>query len=183
MLRRSGVSGRPAADSARGRKTSKVTRIGGTFMTLFRGIVTVVAVIALALSAARAEARGHFQSGSASIADNGDLVATFAESGVGKSPTTYHLQANYNAVYTCGGVVWGFISGGGPSWDTPSQNATLTGPGQITGTLSHPTAGTGSLTACPVGPIVLSSITWSNITVTDRTNGQVLALPDVSRTF
>jgi hypothetical protein len=56
--------------------------------------------------------KGHFQSGSASIADNGDLVATFTESGVGKSPTTYHLQAKYDAVYTCGGVVWGFISGG-----------------------------------------------------------------------
>jgi hypothetical protein len=118
-----------------------------------------------------------------SVASDGVLNVTFTEVGVGNQSTSFHLRANGDAIYSCADVFWGEIQWGGPSWNTPTQDVTLTPvKGKASGSVSHPMASTSTLSPCPSG-LVLDSVSWSNITVTDTTNGSVLAIPDISRTF
>jgi hypothetical protein len=137
-----------------------------------RGRRTVMRPLALCLltfvvaAAATGSALAHPASfrAVATVTTHGELPVNFQESGFHKHTSlTYRLQAFGSGTYTCSGAFWGLILFGGPSWDTPTQRATLTadGHGRVAGTLGHPlplllghvqvTSGSGGSHALPRG--------------------------------
>jgi hypothetical protein len=144
-------------------------------------------VMGLATHSAQAATSGaHFMSSSGSVNDAGALVVTFDESGLGNADITYTLGADATAVYAC-------INGGG---NHPKATNKETVQGQVsTGGTFQAKNGrvqaslvTGPLSAgsftCPSGQtLVLASVSYRNITLTDTTNSVSTTIPDTSRTF
>lgn len=151
--------------------------------------IAVVAVSALTFWAASAAATSgaHFFSTNASINDSGALVVSWDEAGVGQQTVSYTLTANGSATYAC-------LNGGG-NHPKAANKATVNGPvdasgtfpatknGRVTGSLSAGPPGPGSF-SCPSGQtLVLASVSYTNIVLTDTTNGVTANLGSVSRTF
>jgi hypothetical protein len=130
-----------------------------------------------------------FNDTSDSVADNGALVIHIDEAGVGQLQVNYTLDVvTATATYACinsGGnhpkaanketfsssVAAGFA-------ETP-QNGRVDVTTSINGT---PLSADGF--SCPSGQtLVLASVSYSGITLTDTTNGVSTTLPDVNRTF
>jgi hypothetical protein len=151
--------------------------------------IAIVAVAALTFwtVAASATSGAHFFSTSSSINDSGALVVSWDEAGVGQATVNYVLSANGTATYAC-------INGGG-NHPKATNKATVNGPVSASGTFSPTKNGrvTGSLSAgppsagsfsCPSGQtLVLASVSYTNIVLTDTTNNVSVSLPDTSRTF
>jgi hypothetical protein len=129
----------------------------------------------------------HFFKATASISDTGALVVTFDEAGVGQQQVDYVLSANASATYAC-------INGGG-NHPKAANKATFNGPisspttgfqpenGRVKGSISVGPLGSGSF-SCPSGQtLVLASVSYSNITLTDITNGVTATIGSVSKTF
>jgi hypothetical protein len=129
----------------------------------------------------------HFFKATASINDSGALVVTFDEAGVGQQQVDYVLSANASATYAC-------INGGG-NHPKAANKATFNGPvssptigfqpenGRVKGSISVGPLGSGSF-SCPSGQtLVLASVAYSNITLTDTTNNVTASIGSVSRTF
>ena len=109
------------------------------------------------------------------------------EAGVGQTTVSYTLAANGTATYAC-------LNGGG-NHPKAANKATVNGPvsasgtfpviknGRVTGSLSAGPPGPGSF-SCPGGQtLVLASVTYTDIVLTDTTNGVTADLGSVSRTF
>lgn len=124
-----------------------------------------------------------------SVADNGALVIHIDEAGVGQDQVNYTLDVGTaTATYAC-------INGGGNHpkaankqafnasvaagfAETP-QNGRVDVTTSINGT---PLSADGF--SCPSGQtLVLASVSYSGVTLTDTTNGVSITLPDVDRTF
>ena len=146
------------------------------------------ALIASATIGAEAKTSGaHFMPDtSASVNDSGALVVAIDEAGVGSQDVTYTLTASAQAVYACinGGsnhpkaankeTVAGQVSAGGAF--SPIN-------GRITASLTTGPLSAGGFT-CPSGQtLVLASVAYSNILLSDTTNGVSINLGSVSRTF
>ena len=140
------------------RKTVKV--IAAAFGAL-------ILVLALGASVALADSP-HFINASAIIAQQGNLVCTFKEAGLGNTLTTANIScsADATAVYACinGGnkhpkaankeTVGGPVSNGG---SFPVRN------GQTTGSITVAPPGPGDF-SCPNGQtLVLASVSYTNI--------------------
>jgi hypothetical protein len=150
----------------------------------------IVAAVALAMlvvgsSAAMADAP-KFHSVSSSVNNDGALVVNWDERGLGNGNIDYTLTADATALYAC-------INGGGKN---PSAANKQTFEGQATAGGSFESKNgrvVGSLTAgplaapsftCPPGQRrVLAAVSYTNIVLTDTTNGVSTAVPDASRTF
>jgi len=137
--------------------------------------------------AAAATSGAHFFSTSESINAGGSLVVSWDEAGVGQQTVAYTLTANGSATYAC-------LNGGG-NHPQAANKATFAGPvsasgsfpatknGRVTGTLTAGPPGSGSF-SCPGGQtLVLASVSYTSITLTDNTNGVTVSLADTSRTF
>ena len=148
-------------------------------------LLATVAVVALAF-AGTALAAPHFQSASSSVNNSGALVVNFDERGLGNGNIDYVLTADASAVYAC-------INGGG---NHPQAANKETVQGQVTaGGSFEPKNGrivaslaTGPLSAgdfsCPGGQrLVLASVSYTNIVLTDTSNNVSTSVADVSRTF
>jgi hypothetical protein len=153
----------------------------------FRHILAVAAVFIAALAfAAVAQAAPHFAAATSSVNNDGALVVSFDERGLGNENIDYTLTADATALYACinrGGknpsaankqAFEGQVSGGG-SFEAKN--------GRVQASLS-----TGPLLApqftCPSGQRrVLAAVTYTNIVLTDTTNGVSTDVPDASRTF
>jgi hypothetical protein len=147
----------------------------------------MLALMAGSVLAAPPQTSGaHFMSASGSVSSSGALVVSFDEAGVGTSSITYSLSADATAVYAC-------INGGGnhpKAANKETFNGDVTGGGtfepkhgRVSGSVSAGPISAGSF-SCPSGQrLVLASVSYSNIVLTDTQNGVSVSIADTSRTF
>ena len=111
---------------------------------------------------------------------------SFDEAGVGTSSITYSLNADATAVYAC-------INGGNnhpKAANKETVNGDVTGGatfepkhGRVTGSVSAGPISAGSF-SCPSGQrLVLASVSYTNIVLTDTQNNVSIAIADQSRVF
>ena len=138
-------------------------------------------------AAASATSGAHFFSATGSVNDAGALVVSFDEAGVGQQQVNYTLRVTTaTATYAC-------INGGGnhpKAANKATFSSGLTGGttltpnnGRVTGSVSVGPQSAGSF-SCPGGQtLVLASVSYSGITLTDTTNGVSISIADTSTTF
>lgn len=143
-------------------------RVGIIATLLSMLLVAITALPALAVSP-------HFVTASAQLSGT-NLVVSFKEAGLGDNVTiTETANATATATYVC-------VNRGGAN-PSAANKTTITAPvtasgdftsgknGQITGSLTLSPPGSGSFT-CPSGQsLELASVTYTNVTITDTTNG------------
>lgn len=155
-----------------------------------RFVLSLLAAVALLASSSLTvlgTSGAHFFKATASINDSGALVVTFDEAGVGQNQVNYTLSASASATYAC--------INGGNNHPKAANKATFNGPvsspsvgfqpenGRVKGSISVGPLGSGSF-SCPSGQrLVLASVSYSNITLTDTTNNVTASIGSVSRTF
>jgi len=145
---------------------------------------TLVAVFALALPAWAAAPK--FHAATSSVNNDGALVVSFDERGLGNENVDYTLTADATALYAC-------LNRGG---NHPQAANKEQFEGQVSeGASFEPKNGrvvaslaTGPLQApqftCPSGQRrVLAAVTYTNIVLTDTTNNVSTTVPDASRVF
>jgi hypothetical protein len=151
-------------------------------------LLAAVAAVGLALAAGTASAStsgAHFTATSTSVNSAGSLVATFSEGGLGNENVHYTLGADVSATYAC-------LNGGGNNPKAANKqnvNTTVSGGTDVQAKNGH---ASGSITAgpppstlvCPSGQtFVLACVTYTNIVLTDTTNGVIATLANAARTF
>jgi hypothetical protein len=127
-----------------------------------------------------------FHSATSSVNNNGALVVAFDERGLGNENVDYTLSADATALYAC-------INGGGKHPQAANKEAFE---GQVSGGGSFEVKNgrvVASLTAgpllapsftCPGGQRrVLAAVTYTNVVLTDDTNGVSTDVADASRIF
>jgi len=151
----------------------------------------LAAIIAILAFAGTAQAQSpHFIRATASGPNNaGQLVVSFKEAGLGDNQLiTYVASADATATYAC------FNNGGNHPQATNKE--TVSGPVSATGTFSSGKNGSISQTltlnppsagsfSCPPGQrLVLASVSYTNVAITDTTNGVTEDIPGTfSRVF
>jgi hypothetical protein len=136
---------------------------------------------------ASATSGAHFFSATGSVDNGGALVVSWDEAGVGQQQIDYVLTADASATYAC--------INGGDNHPKAANKATFAGPltsptvsflpdnGRVDGSISVGPLSAGSF-ACPSGQrLVLASVSYTNILLTDSTNNVSTSVPDTSRTF
>ena len=127
-----------------------------------------------------------FHAASSSVNNGGSLVVAFDERGLGNDNIDYTLTADATAVYAC-------VNGGNKhpqaaNKETINAEVNAAGSfepknGRVSASLSAgpPSAGAFS---CPSGQrLVLASVSYTNIVLTDTTNGVSTSVADASRTI
>ena len=152
-------------------------------------LVLAVALFSLTAQAASATSGAHFfhKASNSSVNDQGALVVSWDEAGVGQDQVNYILSAQASATYAC-------INGGG-NHPKASNKETFNGPlsspetgflpenGRVKGTLSVGPLSSGNF-SCPSGQdLRLACVSYTDITLTDTTNNVVETFADASRTF
>jgi hypothetical protein len=156
-----------------------------------KSLWTILAVFAAALTvgagAAFATSGAHFFSATGSVNDDGALVVSFDEAGLGQQLVNYTLTTDASATYAC-------INGGGnhpKAANKESVNGPLSSPtfsrqaenGRVQAS-TPPLGPLPSTLQCPTGQtFVLACVSYSNIVLTDTTNNVSTGVADVSRTF
>jgi hypothetical protein len=151
--------------------------------------MAVFACAALTFWAATASATSgaHFFSTTGSVNNSGALVVSWDEAGVGQLQVNYVLTADSTATYAC-------LNGGG-NHPKAANKATFAGPvtspsvgflpqnGRVRGSIAvGPISADGF--SCPSGQtLVLASVSYTNIVLTDTTNNVSTSVGDTSRTF
>jgi hypothetical protein len=147
-------------------------------------VLTTAGLFALAGTALGVAAK--FHSASSSVNSSGALVVSFDERGLGNGNIDYTLAADATATYAC-------INGGGKN-PSAANKRTVEGSvsaagsfesrnGRVTASLTSGPLSRGDF-SCPNGQrLVLASVSYSNIVLSDTTNGTSTTVPDVSRTF
>ena len=154
-------------------------------MRIIMAAAAAVAALLVFASVALADAP-KFHSATSSVNNAGALVVNFDERGLGNENINYTLTADATAVYACingGGkhpqaankeTVNGDVSGGG-SFEPKN--------GRVTASLSAGPISAGDF-SCPNGQrLVLASVSYTNIVLTDTTNGASTSVADAARTF
>jgi len=150
-------------------------------------VVVVLSYLGLVIAPASA-ASPHFISASATISPTGALVCSFKEAGLGNTVTSTRIScsADASAVYFC-------LNNGGQNPDAANKR-TISGPlvsagdfpvrnGQTTGSLSVGPLGPGSFT-CPSGQTrTLSSVSYTNITLTGQAGDTATVPGSLSKVF
>jgi hypothetical protein len=150
--------------------------------------LAIAASLAVSSISASATSGAHFFKGTgASVNDDGALVVTIDEAGVGQQQVDYTLTADASATWAC-------INGGG-NHPKAANKETVTGQvseaasfSPINGRVMATMPPTGPLSpgsfTCPSGQtLVLAAASYTNIVLTDTTNGVTDDLGSVSRTF
>ena len=148
-------------------------------------LAALMALAAVAISGA-ATSGAHFKTADASVNNSGALVVGWDEAGLGNENITYSLTADATATYAC-------INGGGnhpKATNKETHAAEVSTGGSFQAKNGRVQA---SLTAGPLSPggftwpsgqrLVLASVSYSNIVLTDTTNGVSTNLGSTSRTF
>jgi hypothetical protein len=150
--------------------------------------VITVAMVTLGAGTASASTSGaHFQSPPTGTVNNdGALVVSWDEAGLGNENITYTLTADATATYACingGGnhpkaankeTVQGQVSAGG---SFQAKN------GRVQASLTAGPLSAGSF-SCPSGQtLVLACVSYTSILLSDITNNVTATIADVSRTF
>jgi hypothetical protein len=152
-------------------------------------IITAIAAVAFTAGTASATSGAHFfhKASTSSINNQGALVVSWDEAGLGQDTVFYTLSASASATYAC-------INGGG-NHPQAANKETFNGPlsspntgfqpenGRVQGTLSVGPLSGGSF-SCPGGQtLVLACVSYTNITLTDTTNNVTETFANRSRTF
>lgn len=151
---------------------------------LFAAVLAIAVMAALAGAALAVAAK--FHSTSSSVNNSGALVVNFDERGLGEGNINYTLTADSEATYAC-------INGGGKNPSAANKrtiNAEVSASGsfeskngRVVASLSAGPPSAGDFT-CPSGQrLVLASVSYTNIVLTDTTNGSSTSVPDASRTL
>lgn len=136
----------------------------------------ISSALAIIVGSALAQTQGaHFFSATAAVNDNGALVVTFDEGGVGNATVNEKLTAESQAIYAC-------INGGG-NHPKATNKTTVNGPvaaggefprtknGRVKGSLEGGPPDEGNF-SCPSGQdMVLACVKYTNVVLTDTTNG------------
>jgi hypothetical protein len=146
-----------------------------------------VAALTIWAVAAGATSGAHFFSATGSVNGSGSLVVAWDEAGVGQQQINYVLTADSTAVYAC--------INGGNNHPKAANKATFSGPltspsvgflpqnGRVVGSISLGPISAGSF-SCPSGQrLVLASVSYTNIQLTDTTNNVSTSVADTSTTF
>lgn len=144
--------------------------------------VLVIGVIAIGV----AIAAPHFQSADSAVNNTGALVVSFDERGLGNDDIDYRLTADATAIFAC------FNRGGNhpeaANKETVNSEVSVRMSfepknGRVVASLTSGTPSAGTF-SCPGGQrLVLAAVTYTNIVLTDLTNGVSVTLPDASRIF
>jgi hypothetical protein len=157
-------------------------------IAILASAAATIALLAFGAGTASATSGAHFFSASGSVADNGALQVSWDEAGVGNATVNYTLSAQSSATYAC-------INGGGnhpKAANKQSVNGPLTSPntgfnpinGRVKVTNGISVGPLPSNLTCPSGQtFVLACVSYTDITLTDTTNGVTANIADVSRTF
>jgi hypothetical protein len=149
-------------------------------------VAAIAFLAALALASPASAVAAKFASATGSVANNGALVVTFDERGLGNDNIDYTLTADSTAVYAC-------LNGGGNHPQAANKETVSGGVsgsatfepknGRVQASISAGPISAGAFT-CPSGQrLVLASVTYTNIVLTDTTNGTSVSVADTSRTF
>jgi hypothetical protein len=141
----------------------------------------------LIMASPASAAGAKFHSTSSSVNSAGELVVSFDERGLGNGDINYTLTADAEAIYAC-------INGGNKhpqaaNKETIDYPVTAGGTfksknGRITESLTATPAPSAGDFSCPSGQrLVLASVSYTNIVLTDTTNGVTAQVQDASRTF
>jgi hypothetical protein len=152
---------------------------------LFAAATTALVIVVASASVARADAP-KFHAVSSSVNGAGALVVSFDERGLGNENIDYTLAGDASATYAC-------INGGGnhpqaANKETVNGDVTASGSfepknGRVIASLEAGPISAGSF-SCPHGQrLVLAAVSYTNIVLTDTTNGVSAAVPDASRVF
>lgn len=158
------------------------------FTRIAAALVAMLVVLAFA-STAQAQNPHFIRASAAGPNAGGQLTVSFKESGLGDNQLiTYVASADATATYAC-------LNHGG-NHPQAANKETVSGPVSATGTFSSgrngtisqsltlnpPSAGTFS---CPSGQrLVLASVSYTNVAITDTTNGVTESIPGTfSRVF
>ena len=149
-------------------------------------VAAIALVVALVMASPASAVAAKFHSATGSVANNGALVVSFDERGLGNDNIDYTLTADSVAVYAC-------INGGG-NHPKAANKETVNGDlsanasfepknGRVLASISAGPISAGSF-SCPSGQrLVLAAVTYTNIVLTDTTNGTSTDVGDVSRVF
>ena len=142
-------------------------------------VLLLIAALAAPMAFA---ANPHFINASASLNNDGSLKASFKEAGLGDSATVnIVLSADASATYAC-------LNGGGKH-PQATNKATINGPVSASGDFTSGKNGSvqASLTVFPPGPggfscpngqrLVLASVSYTNVMLTDTTNNVYADVP------
>jgi hypothetical protein len=143
-------------------------------------------VAAMAFASTASADAPKFHSATSAVNNAGALVVSWDERGLGNTNIDYTLTADASAVYAC-------INGGGnhpqaANKETVNAEVSANGSfepknGRVQASLSAGPPSAGSF-SCPNGQrLVLASVSYTNIVLTDTTNGVSTSVPDASRTF
>jgi hypothetical protein len=149
-------------------------------------VATVALVTSMALTAVALAAAPKFHSATSSVNNDGALVVSFDERGLGNENVDYTLTADATALYAC-------INRGGKNPSAANKQAFE---GQVSEGASFEVKNgrvvadmtAGPLQApeftCPSGQRrVLAAVSYTNIVLTDTSNNVSTSVPDASRTF
>ena len=145
-------------------------------------VATAALVVMLSTAAVALADNPHFVRASADINGNGSLVVSWKEAGLGDNQLIHYVAtADATATYVCVNN-----GGGNPS---ARNKTTVSGPvsaegtfssgknGQITASLTLGPPSAGSFTCPPGQSLRLAEVSYSNITLTDTTNGIPAPIP------
>ena len=179
------LDGRSRTDPSRG----WVIRQGrSTSIKVIKSVLVAFIAFGVAIVTANpaAAVAAKFHSVSASVNNSGALVVSFDERGLGNGNIDYTLSADSAAVYAC-------INGGGKhpqaaNKETKNGAVSANGSfesrnGRVQASLTAGPIGAGGF-SCPGGQrLVLASVSYWNIVLTDTTNGTSVPVPATSRVF
>jgi hypothetical protein len=154
-------------------------------MRFLASSVLVAAVMSLGVTQAFADAP-KFHSVDSNVSSGGALVVSFDERGLGNENVDYTLSAQADATYAC-------VNKGGKNPSAANKRSVVSPVaggasfeprnGRAAGSISAGPPGPGTF-SCPGGQrLVLADVAYTDIVLTDTTNGASVAVPDTSRTF
>ena len=149
-------------------------------------VATVALVTSMAFTAGALAQAPKFHSATSSVNNDGALVVSWDERGLGNENIDYTLTADATAVYAC-------INRGGKNpeaanKETINDDVSAGGSfearnGRVQASLAAGPISAGDF-SCPGGQrLVLASVSYTNIVLTDTTNNTSTTVPDASRTF
>jgi hypothetical protein len=149
-------------------------------------LAALVTVLAVAFAGPASADAPKFHSATSSVNNAGALVVNFDERGLGNENIDYTLSADASAVYAC-------INGGGnhpqaTNKETVNAEVTASGSfepknGRVVASLTAGPPSAGSFSCPPGQRLVLASVSYTNIVLTDTTNNVTTSAPDASRIF
>jgi hypothetical protein len=145
-----------------------------------------IAVASLAFAAPALADAPKFHAATSAVNNAGALVVNFDERGLGNENIDYTLTADATAVFAC-------INGGSKhpqaaNKETVNAEVSAAGSfepknGRVVASLTAGPPSAGDFSCPPGQRLVLASVSYTNIVLTDTTNGVTTAVADASRTF